>query len=113
MGNNVDFPDGSLLQLVSFGFKLPDGQTLEGTGITPDIEVQQARIETIPTNRRQSRESDLRGALDQRNKNGAGKLDNKTDPGKEAAATPPQDFQLQRALDLLRGIDLFTKRLKG
>jgi carboxyl-terminal processing protease len=37
--NNVDFPDGSLLQLVSFGFKLPDGQTLEGTGVTPDIEV--------------------------------------------------------------------------
>ena len=45
--------------------------------------------------------------------NGAGKSDNNTDPGKAAAATPPQDFQLQRALDLLRGIDLFTKRPKG
>jgi C-terminal peptidase prc len=35
----VDFPDGSLLQLVSFGFQLPDGSTLEGQGVTPDIEV--------------------------------------------------------------------------
>jgi C-terminal processing protease CtpA/Prc len=35
----VDFPDGSLLQLVSFGFQLPDGSNLEGQGVTPDIEV--------------------------------------------------------------------------
>jgi carboxyl-terminal processing protease len=37
--NAVNFPDGSLLQIVSFGFKLPDGQTLEGQGVTPDIVV--------------------------------------------------------------------------
>jgi carboxyl-terminal processing protease len=36
---DVDFPDGSLLQLVSFGFQLPDGSTLEGQGVTPDVEV--------------------------------------------------------------------------
>jgi carboxyl-terminal processing protease len=35
----VDFPDGSLLQVVTFGFQLPDGRTLEGTGVTPDVEV--------------------------------------------------------------------------
>ena len=35
----VDLPDGSLLQIVSFGFQLPDGETLEGRGVTPDIEV--------------------------------------------------------------------------
>jgi carboxyl-terminal processing protease len=37
--NNVDFPDGSLLQIVSFGFRLPDGEVLEGQGITPDITI--------------------------------------------------------------------------
>ncbi len=36
----VDLPDGSLLQIVSFGFQLPDGQTLEGQGVTPDVEVE-------------------------------------------------------------------------
>lgn len=37
--NRVDFPDGSLLQIVSFGFQLPDGRTLEGLGVTPDISI--------------------------------------------------------------------------
>jgi carboxyl-terminal processing protease len=35
----VDFADGSLLQIVTFGFQLPDGRTLEGQGVTPDVEV--------------------------------------------------------------------------
>jgi carboxyl-terminal processing protease len=37
----VDFPDGSLLQIVRFGFQLPDGQTLEGEGVTPDVLVEE------------------------------------------------------------------------
>jgi carboxyl-terminal processing protease len=36
----VDFPEGSLLQIVTFGFQLPDGQTLEGEGVTPDVTVE-------------------------------------------------------------------------
>jgi C-terminal processing protease CtpA/Prc len=36
----VDLPDGSLLQIVAFGFQLPDGQTLEGQGVTPDVAVE-------------------------------------------------------------------------
>jgi carboxyl-terminal processing protease len=35
----IDLPDGSMVQIVSFGFQLPDGETLEGQGVTPDIEV--------------------------------------------------------------------------
>ena len=31
---------GSLLQIVSYGFQLPDGQTLEGVGVTPDVMVE-------------------------------------------------------------------------
>ena len=36
----IDFPEGSLLQVVSFGFQLPDGRTLEGEGVTPDVPVE-------------------------------------------------------------------------
>ena len=36
----VDFADGSLLQIVSFGFQLPSGETLEGVGVTPDVAVE-------------------------------------------------------------------------
>ncbi len=34
---SIDLPDGSLVQIVSYGFQLPDGQTLEGVGVTPDV----------------------------------------------------------------------------
>jgi carboxyl-terminal processing protease len=36
----VNFPEGSLLQLVAYGFQLPDGETLEGVGVTPDVVVE-------------------------------------------------------------------------
>jgi carboxyl-terminal processing protease len=36
----VDFPEGSVLQIVTFGFQLPDGRTLEGEGVTPDVLVE-------------------------------------------------------------------------
>jgi carboxyl-terminal processing protease len=36
----VDFADGSRLQVVAFGFQLPDGETLEGVGVTPDVAVE-------------------------------------------------------------------------
>jgi carboxyl-terminal processing protease len=36
----VDFADGSRLQIVSFGFQLPAGETLEGVGVTPDVAVE-------------------------------------------------------------------------
>ena len=105
-------PHGAM-RLTTALYFTPSGKSIQKVGIKPDIAVQQARIEAIQSSRRQSRESDLRGALDQRNNNGAGKSDNKTDPGKARDQDTPLDFQLQRALDLLRGVDLFTKRLKG
>ena len=39
--NSADLPDGSILQIVSVGFKLPGGETLEGVGVTPDILVEE------------------------------------------------------------------------
>ena len=36
----IDFPEGSALQIVTFGFQLPDGRTLEGEGVTPDVLVE-------------------------------------------------------------------------
>ena len=37
----VDLPAGSLLQIVAYGFQLPDGRTLEGEGVTPDVLVEE------------------------------------------------------------------------
>jgi hypothetical protein len=72
--------------------------------------------------RKRTREGDLRGALkndnknnrDKTNRNSMGKPSKKIDAAKEKTAeTTTQDFQLQRALDLLRGVSMFSQRIKG
>ena len=79
----------------------------------PDIEVHQANVEVLDDDPGR-READLRGRLLNEDENGAG-------GGDEAAtALPPEmgepgadgeeDYQLARALDLLRGISLYEGR---
>ena len=71
-----------------------------------------ARIEKLD-NGRGRRESDLRGALT--NPGGSGDVVPKTAPasGDNTAANKPEqeDYQLARAIDLLRGIDLYQQRI--
>jgi carboxyl-terminal processing protease len=114
------------MRLTTARYYTPSGRSIQEIGVTPDINVEPARIEAVQP-RRRTREGDLRGALKNDNgKNGVG--DNKgkksgdgannapNSGDKSAAKTPepkPQDFQLQRALDLLRGVSLFSKHIKG
>jgi carboxyl-terminal processing protease len=66
------------------------------------------------------RESDLRGALDTPGDNGAGgngaandnqPADADATEAEQAAAQLNEDYQLSRAVDLLRGLTLFNKRV--
>ena len=74
-------------------------------GITPDITVEEAKVEKLET-RNGNRESDLKGALDNPNKNEENKNVNETKKNQSV-----NDFQLSRALDLVRGISLYKKKL--
>ena len=94
------------MRLTTARYYTPSGRSIQGTGIDPDIVVEQARIEKVETGP-QRREADLRGALDNGNGNGAPDTE-KTKPAKPA--TQKQDFQLSRALDLLRGLAFFNER---
>lgn len=95
------------MRLTTARYYTPSGRSIQAVGIDPDIVVEQAKIETIDQGARR-RESDLRGALD--NKPDADKKDADEKP---AANARPTDYQLERAKDLIRGVSLFTKRLKG
>jgi len=119
------------MRLTTARYFTPSGRSIQAKGIEPDIVVEQARVETI-TGPRRNREANLRGALDKDNGDDKSKSksddkakgDNKKLPkqsktgdkdkskGKagtaEAAAEPEkQDYQLARALDLIRGLALF------
>jgi len=102
------------MRLTTARYYTPSGRSIQATGIAPDITVQQAHLEAV-TGGPQRKESDLRGALDNGGGNGAPQPQSETEPAAapdkaEGEAALPEDFQLARALDLLRGLKFFNAR---
>ncbi len=103
------------MRLTTALYYTPSGRSIQAKGIEPDIYVEPARIEPIVVAERR-READLRGALATEEDGPPGAA--KTAPAEEpeaapeggAEATTVEDYQLSRALDLLRGISLFSAR---
>ena len=98
------------IRLTTAQYYTPSGRSIQAKGIDPDIVVEQARVEVIDEGGRR-REGDLRGAL--RNPNEQGSKDGSGAEAKEPGEAPDgeaQDYQLTRALDLLRGLALFDNK---
>ncbi len=92
------------MRLTTARYYTPSGRSIQAKGIEPDIEVEQARLESLEPGALR-RESDLRGALDN-----SGGVDGGEEDTDVTANDPPEDYQLARALDLLRGLSLFNER---
>jgi carboxyl-terminal processing protease len=121
----IPLRQGSAMRLTTARYYTPSGRSIQAKGIEPDIVVQQAKIETIKTGRLR-READLPGALDIKKKKDdkatpkggdagkSGASGGKPQAGKAGTAAgkkqKPQDYQLSRALDLLRGLALYRSR---
>jgi carboxyl-terminal processing protease len=100
------------VRLTTARYYTPSGRSIQAKGIDPDIVVEQSRIETVSAPKRRS-ERDLRGALANPNEKKTDKTPKKKDAkGAKDAKTKdkPQDYQLTRALDLIRGLALFQSR---
>jgi carboxyl-terminal processing protease len=146
---------GGAMRLTTALYYTPSGRSIQGTGITPDVIVEPARIEQVAQPQIQH-EADLRGALKNTGAEGAGAAPANTTPAAKPPAggnaTPPtsnaapaatpttsaapaapkndippgatplpklsealdannfgtdKDYQLVRAIDLLRGVTLF------
>ena len=93
------------MRLTTARYYTPSGRSIQAVGIEPDIAVEQAKIESV-TPQQTRRESDLKGAL--KNENGGSKK-KYDEPVYKKSKEKPQDYQLSRALDLLRGLSLFNK----
>lgn len=98
------------MRLTTARYYTPSGRSIQKSGIEPDMKVQPAKLEKIDLGKG-IREADLRGALDndtlkkKKAKKEKVNKDKKKDKNKK-----PYDNQLERALDLIRGIHLFTSR---
>jgi carboxyl-terminal processing protease len=92
------------LRLTTAAYFTPSGRSIQKTGISPDIIVEQAKIELAVT-AGGVRERDLPNA---RENEGAEQPEAETEEVEETTA--PQDYQLVRALDLLKGVATFNLR---
>ena len=97
--------DGAM-RLTTARYYTPSGRSIQAKGIDPDIEVEQARIESLEDGPGR-READLRGALE--NRGGVAPEATGEEESGEPAAEAPQDYQLARAIDLLRGLSMFNQ----
>ncbi|MDZ4735925.1 MAG: S41 family peptidase [Rhodospirillaceae bacterium] len=122
------------IRLTTARYYTPSGRSIQALGIEPDIEVQQAIVEIVEADQDRS-EADLRGALQNETmgvtepieleaeeldepaeSETPAETDDETDAEEDAEpvaapaeeAPEPVDYQLTRALDLLRGLALIT-----
>ena len=105
------------MRLTTARYYTPSGRSIQAVGIEPDIVVEQAKIEAIDQPKRR-READLRAALN--NDNGDGKEPaKKVAPDEEGMSQDDEgdvknetiDYQLVRAMDLVRGLSLFSQKM--
>jgi carboxyl-terminal processing protease len=135
----IPLPGHGAMRLTTARYYTPSGRSIQALGISPDIEVQPAKVEEIQQGLRR-READLRGALRNDTPNGQparpapqvvppapapapapaptpapapgaqAPQGEEGDPAAAAAAADQFDYQLARALDLIRGVSLFNNR---
>jgi len=105
----VPLSDGTAIKVTTALYYTPSGRSIQATGIEPDIKVEQQVNQPAEQDKPKLpslSESDLKGHLSNGNKRKKAK--SKDEPEGEASDAMkerlPLDTQLQRALDLLRGL---------
>ncbi|MGH6942930.1 MAG: S41 family peptidase [Geminicoccaceae bacterium] len=111
----MPLPGHGAIRLTTARYYTPSGTSIQAKGITPNIEVKQSHVEVIEDGAVRH-EADLRGRLDneQAIKSEGETQSDAGDAGEATTATPApgdqpvEDYQLSRALDLLRGVAMFS-----
>jgi len=105
----IPLSGGSALRLTTARYYTPSGKSIQAKGITPDIDVPQAKLEILDQSSRRT-EADLRNRLDNDTGGKSGGKKGQKDDAKPDLAR--SDYQLTRALDLVRAIYLAQNSLK-
>lgn len=112
----IPLPGHGAMRLTTSRYFTPSGHSIQAKGIEPDIVVEPATIKPIEAGDLRS-EAELRGAL----ANPEGKMEEKkplpnfpqkpTTPEEESlrGVKASEDFQLARALDLIRALNVYSK----
>ncbi|MGD1880416.1 MAG: S41 family peptidase [Kiloniellaceae bacterium] len=99
------------MRLTTARYFTPSGRAIQALGIDPDIMIEQAKLERAEATAPGRREADLPGALSNPNEeNGVGG-ETPADEAHSLSEAAQQDYQLARAIDLLRGLALYNQRV--
>ena len=116
----IPLPGDSAIRLTTSRYYTPSGKSIQAKGIDPDIIVEPANIEFLKQNGKLMSEAALRGHLDNGNKAKPAndnvsedmekKIKDATGEKKDGKSSLyEEDYQLARAIDLLRGVYIFKR----
>ena len=99
--------DGNVsgIRLTTARYYTPSGESIQGKGINPDIIVEQGEFESYEFERYS--ESDLKDSLDKEDDENTNNTEDADLSEKEERLA--KDYQLKRALDLLKGLSIFEE----
>ena len=107
----IPLPGNGAMRLTTARYFTPSGISIQAKGIEPDIKVEAGMTETKKEANQNRREENLRGALDKK------ELESNEQKNKKSDASPVekllQDNQISRAVDLIKGIHLFSNKSKN
>ena len=92
------------IRLTTARYYTPSGESIQGKGIEPDIIIEQGNFEA--RNFRRISESDLKGSLDAESESNQENESEELTPQEERLAI---DFQLARAVDLIKGLGIYKE----
>jgi len=109
----IPLKEGKLgaIKLTTSLYYTPSGKSIQAHGIEPNIEVETARLE-ITSNKNISSESDLNGHIEVKLKQALEESKKSKNINDENLKIYDEDYQLARAIDLIRGVSVYESYLK-
>ncbi len=97
------------IKLTTARYYTPSGRSIQAEGITPDIILENVRVAASKGRKiNHLKEVDLKGHLDQGN--GKKVAPKKSGNGRNGKSLAERDYQLNEALNLLKGLDILNRR---
>ncbi|MBV69278.1 MAG: peptidase S41 [Pelagibacterales bacterium] len=101
------------IRLTTARYFTPSGKSIQAKGIDPDIFVPQSKLEVIENNNSR-KEANLRGHLDEKKESAdTNEVNGEKNETQEADPTSKNDYQLNRAIDLLKSISVYDSLKKA
>ena len=102
--------NGTAIKLTTARYFTPSGQSIQAKGITPDIIVEDATIETKQSSPLMRKEADLKNRLDNPQGGDGSEAQEVETSDASASSDEPADYQLGQALNLLKGLQILSSR---